>query len=129
MPTRPPTTTSAAPTQRLPRVPEQVCVPPAEVAARHRIATDPTVAGLPADARLHSEHETGLVFAHGRCLTLVEMARDLGEDDMVALIARRDALPRRRSAAVVVAARMTVGAARRALHAGVRYVDLKALAA
>lgn len=112
---------AGAPTERLPRV-----RPGAETvaaAARRRIAADPTLAGLPADAHVHSEHDTGVVFVHGRRFTLVEVVPDVGADTMEALIARRDGLGKR-SAAVVVAERMTVAAARRAQHAAVRFVAL-----
>jgi hypothetical protein len=121
MTTHPVTTPSdaGAPTERLPRVRTES---PAAV-ARRRIATDPTLAGLPADAHVHSEHGTGVVFVHGRRFTLVEVLQDVGAEAMEALIARRDELAKR-AAAVVVAGRMTVGAARRAQHAAVRFVAL-----
>ena len=114
---------SAEPTARLPRVPAHR--PEEELAAvRRRIAADPTLAGFAADAHLHAEHATGMVFAHGRRLTLVEVHQDVDETVMTALLLHRDGLAGRRAAAVVVARRMTVGAARRAQHAGVRFVSL-----
>jgi hypothetical protein len=112
-------TDSGAPTERLPRVPTE----PPVAAVRRRIAADPALAGLPADAHVHSEHPTGVVLVHGRRFTLVEVAQDVDVASMAALLAHREGLGKKADA-VLVAGRMTVGAARRAQHAGVRFVAL-----
>lgn len=121
MTTQPVTTPSgsALPTERIPRVPAES----AAGAARRQIAGDPTLADLPPDAHVHSEHPTGIVFVHGRRLTLVEVHQDVDGAVMESLLDRREQVAKK-CAAVVVAGRMTVGAARRAQHAGVRFVAL-----
>ncbi|GAA4542957.1 hypothetical protein [Pseudonocardia xishanensis] len=117
-------TPSAEPTVRLPHVPES----PLEhelAAARARIAADPTLVGLPTDAHLHTRHPAGMVFAHGRRLTVVEVHENVDDAVMSALVAHRAGLAGRRNEAVVVARRMNVAAARRCRQAGVHFVPLR----